>query len=122
MWVNLYKKSFRYKTLDFESSLKMKVEIPKPLAMADVALRVIQFPYSQISSRFGNDDLVLGGVLQIDVVSLPPISKIVKGWVMRPITEASEQLHKNNYPIGSADGVVTTIAPPLKVSLLCFVV
>jgi len=117
IWVNLFKKSFRYKTLDFTEKLNIKIEVPKPLAMADVALRAIQFPYSQISSRFGNDDLVLGGILQIDIVSLPPMFKKVKGWVMRPITEDSSELRKNNYPIGSADGVVTAIAPPIKITM-----
>jgi len=116
MWVNHQKKSFKYYPLIFDN-LEMRIDIPRPFASAQVAVRAIHFPYHQISSRFGTENLVLGGIFQLDIIHLPPTAKRVKGWVMRQINDHSTEIHKSNYPIGNLDGVISAVAPQIKCSL-----
>eukprot|EP00520_Triparma_pacifica_P014923 CAMPEP_0118659370 /NCGR_PEP_ID=MMETSP0785-20121206/15073_1 /TAXON_ID=91992 /ORGANISM="Bolidomonas pacifica, Strain CCMP 1866" /LENGTH=635 /DNA_ID=CAMNT_0006552465 /DNA_START=32 /DNA_END=1936 /DNA_ORIENTATION=- len=116
MWVFHQKKSFKYYPLIFDN-LDMRIDIPRPFASAQVAVRAIHFPYRQISSRFGTENLVLGGIFQLDIIHLPPTAKKVTGWVMRQVTEKSTKIHKSNYPIGNPDGVISAVAPQIKCSL-----
>ena len=116
MWVNHQKKSFKYYPLIFKN-LDMRIDIPRPFASAQVAIRAIHFPYRQISSRFGTENLVLGGIFQLDIIHLPSTAKLVKGWVMRSIDEKSTSIHKSNYPIGNPDGVISAVAPQIKCSI-----
>ncbi|GMH83327.1 hypothetical protein TrST_g4346 [Triparma strigata] len=115
MWVNLIRKDkFRFLDLDFKEKLGMLITLPKQFASLEVAVRGVHFPYNQISARFGTKDLVLGGVFQFDIIHLPPMSKKVKGWVMRKMTEEGSRVCKSNWPIGNADGVISKAAAKIK--------
>ena len=115
MWVNLIRKDkFRFLDLDWRPKLGLMVTLPKQFASLEIALRAIHFPYNQISSRFGTKDLVLGGVFQLDIIHLPPMSKKVKGWVMRQVTEEGSKVCKSNWPMGNADGVISKAAAKIK--------
>ena len=113
LWVNLTKKTLKNKLLDFSKSLEVVLTLPKPLTTAYVAVRACHFPFGH-TSRFGTDFDLLGGVFSIDIIHLPPKLKKVKGWVMRPIHKYGQEVVRDNYPIGSADGQIAAVAPPIK--------
>lgn len=96
------------KTIEYPG-LSIVTEIPKTLALQSIAVRVIQCSYDNVSSAYPNVDMTLGGVLFIELLQLPPASKAVKGWVMRPATALSRTVQRLSYPLGShGDSAVPT--------------
>jgi len=60
-------------------------------------------------------------VLLLELLSLPPTSKKVKGWTMRPITELSKNVHKQQYPVpptgaDAAAAISASSAPSLRIT------
>ena len=81
---------FRYKSIDIiESHISMS--IPKPLSLANVAVRIWLENGSAAATRYEAQDTerhmsVVGGVLYLDLVELPEMAKNVDKWVIRPST------------------------------------
>jgi len=123
LWVNLAKNP-RIKSIEY-AELSVASELPKALALASIAVRVTQYaidfvsPYANAEAREASPWMTLGGILQVDLLTLPPPSKKVKGWTMRPVTEMTNSVVTMQYPIPNADGQLPPpgTAPPLRISL-----
>eukprot|EP00878_Enallax_costatus_P026409 GHUV01028341.1.p1 GENE.GHUV01028341.1~~GHUV01028341.1.p1 ORF type:complete len:424 (+),score=159.44 GHUV01028341.1:283-1554(+) len=122
LWVNTYKNP-RFKLIDF-SGLGMTVEIPKQIALASVALRVQRRPHSGLQQHPGNSTTSnsdtagaaadpqqansssclapLGGILQVDLLTLPPAAKQSKDWTIRQVSLQLES--SQSQPPASAAG------------------
>ena len=119
LWVNLAKNP-RFKLIDY-AELNVSTELPKALALASVAVRVVNYatdftsPYASEEACARNEWMTLGGVLDIDLLNLPQPPKKVKGWTMRVIDEMSDSVKRMQYPLPAADGSMPLpgTAPPL---------
>lgn len=117
VWANVITKSFRgpAKPIVFKE-LGLQVDIPKQLNQMKLALRVNHFPYDSLSEQSVrlSPFLVVGGLLQVEFVLLPPPPKTVKGMVMRATSVLGSSLQR--VPYGDEHGA-SAITAPLKVSL-----
>mmetsp|Transcript_31025 Transcript_31025/g.68839 ORF Transcript_31025/g.68839 Transcript_31025/m.68839 type:complete len:672 (-) Transcript_31025:511-2526(-) len=100
VWVNTSKNP-RMKTVDMPQ-LQMVVEIPKQIALAPIAMRVQHRKGDEFFARCTNEFMAVGGVLYVDLLSLPPPSKKVKQWVLRQVTPLAYNVSRIPYPIPPA--------------------
>jgi hypothetical protein len=116
LWINVALKPFRLKVVDFGKT-GIIVDIPKPLALHSVAVRVLYHPANHVSGGGGlsGDEVAVGGVLHMDLLEMPPSPRNVKGWVMRQVTHLSSDVGRISYPPGSSDSGASSNAPPLRV-------
>jgi len=120
LWVNLAKNP-RVKSIEY-ADISISCELPKSLALASIAVRIVQYetdfvsPYASPESAAAATYMTLGGVVKIELLSLPPPAKKVKGWTMRPVTEMSHTVLRQQYPVPGADGLIPANAPPLRIS------
>ena len=108
MWVNLALHP-RTKQVEFAGS-GVVVEIPRTLALASIALRVVHFAVDPVDRP--SKELVLGGPLIVDLLALPPRPKVIKQWTMRQITALADTVLRLPYPIPAATGESLIGAPP----------
>ncbi|KAG7380723.1 hypothetical protein PHYPSEUDO_006905 [Phytophthora pseudosyringae] len=116
VWVNLLAKgSSRNKRVEF-SELGMNVDLPKAVITQSLALRVTRWPFDAFSSpsEGGSSDIALGGVFSLELLAVPSPPKRARGWIMREVPDAREQLKRLHYPL---DGMVVSAALPIKASL-----
>jgi len=90
MWINMVVKNFRgaLKPIVYPD-IGLQVDIPKALNTMQIGIRLMYHPYDNLSylDASGADDMVLGGVMTLDILALPPKPKRVKPqWVLRPTT------------------------------------
>lgn len=129
LWVNLAKNP-RIKSIDLPE-LSLSIELPKALALASIAVRVVQTSIDLFSdySTAGPKEpeegekppcgmMTLGGVHNFALLALPPTSTKVKGWTMRLVTEMTDSVVTVQYPMPNADGSMPApgAAPPLKIT------
>ena len=121
LWVNLAKNP-RMKLIDFDD-LNVTCELPKALALASIAVRVVHYASDYITSFAPPEKLAsaewmtLGGVFEVSLLNLPPPSKKIKGWTMRPVTEMTTSVSRMPYPLPQSDG---SAPPPGTAPLLKF--
>ena len=129
LWVNLARQP-RTKEVKYDD-IDVTIEIPRALALANVALRVQHFAYDELAERPGGSPyLALGGPFAVELLALPPAPKDVKAWTLRQVTGLATDVLRLPYPIPPGGGEVFepgTIppmndaaianAPPLKVTL-----
>jgi len=108
----LVAKGLRNKRIDF-SELDIIVDVPKPVIMQTLAVRVIYTPYDIAVDSSYNVDEALGGVLTIDLLRIPPPPKRARGWTMRELNH--EKMSRFDYPL---EGTVATASLAIKVSVL----
>jgi cancer susceptibility candidate protein 1 len=116
LWVNLLAKgSSRNKRVEF-SELGVNVDLPKAVITQSLALRVTRWPFDAFSSQSegGGSDVALGGVFSLELLAVPSPPKRARGWVMREVPDAREQLKRLHYPL---DGMMVSAALPIKASL-----
>ncbi|GIL57326.1 hypothetical protein Vafri_12587 [Volvox africanus] len=103
VWVNTAKNP-RLKVVEMPQ-LGVTLDIPKQIALANVALRV-QHRSGPASDEFfwrcGNQWMAVGGVLVVDLLSLPPGAKKVRGWTLRQVTALASNVQRVPYPIPPA--------------------
>ncbi|KXZ46913.1 hypothetical protein GPECTOR_39g407 [Gonium pectorale] len=103
IWVNTAKNP-RLKVVEMPS-LGVVLDIPKQIALANVALRV-QHRWGPGSDEFfgrcGNQWMAVGGVLVVDLLALPPSAKKVRGWTLRQVTPLAANVQRVPYPIPPA--------------------
>uniref|UniRef100_A0A3B5AQ31 Dynein axonemal intermediate chain 7 n=1 Tax=Stegastes partitus TaxID=144197 RepID=A0A3B5AQ31_9TELE len=116
LWANM-KKNPRFKGLTFEE-VGLGFEIPKQLAVSDVAVRILHTHHDHLSQVV---DLMqftpLGGVFYYDVFLLPPQAHQVNGWEIRQLLDTGLQMF--HYPteksdLGSTDALS---CPPVGASV-----
>ncbi|ETI46783.1 hypothetical protein F443_08865 [Phytophthora nicotianae P1569] len=115
LWVNLLAKgSSRNKRVEF-SELGVNVDLPKAVITQSLALRVTRWPFDAFSSLSERgSDVALGGVFTLELLAVPSPPKRARGWIMREVPDAREQLKRLHYPL---DGMVISAAVPIKVSI-----
>ena len=113
LWVNMVKNP-RLKSIEFKK-LDTVLELPKPIALATVALRLVRLRcdtngFDRLSGVCTNDLAACGGVLSIELMSLSPPPKHVKGWTIRHAGGGASRLNRQAYPIPPAGGSAATTA------------
>mmetsp|Transcript_5166 Transcript_5166/g.12730 ORF Transcript_5166/g.12730 Transcript_5166/m.12730 type:complete len:729 (-) Transcript_5166:223-2409(-) len=100
LWVNTAKNP-RLKAVELPA-LHMVVEIPKQVALASAALRVVRRDQDEFFARCSNALMAVGGVLYAELLALPSAAKHVKSWVLRAVTHLSAHVGRIPYPIPPA--------------------
>ncbi|KAJ3130161.1 triosephosphate isomerase [Nowakowskiella sp. JEL0407] len=101
VWGNLTKNP-RYKSVEFNEQKNMCISLPKPLALANVGIRMIH--QSSLSSNilFENQSYsnytAIGGVLYLDLFEMAELSRQVETWTIRQILTKDGTLKKVQYP------------------------
>lgn len=119
IWANLLTKSFRgpSKFITFKD-VSLQVDIPRQLNQMKIAVRISHFPYGAADDMYENrtsNDFVIGGLVNVDILLLPPPPKQVKQqWVIRSSTVQSSQLQYLHY--GEDHGMGAILAP-LKIHM-----
>ncbi|KAG2448008.1 hypothetical protein HYH02_007036 [Chlamydomonas schloesseri] len=122
VWVNTAKNP-RLKAVEMPQ-LGVSLEIPKQIALANVALRVQQRSgpgVDEFFSRCANAWMAVGGLLTVDLLAMPPGAKKVRGWTLRQVTPLALNVQRVPYPIppAGADPATWTSEeepPPLGVT------
>ena len=70
------------------------MQIPKLIALASVALRVQWRECDEHLEQCTTDFMAVGGVLHLDILSLPVPSNKANGWTLRPVTHDSLVIHR----------------------------
>lgn len=116
IWVNLVAKHFRMKSIRF-NELGIGVDVPKPLALSSIALRVMYFPSDHQTYERNCQVRSLGGVFHVELLQLPQAPKRVKGWTLRQVNDLTDTVSRLSYPLGGDGHAVAAAgtAQPLKV-------
>eukprot|EP00002_Diphylleia_rotans_P011139 TRINITY_DN2206_c0_g1_i5.p1 TRINITY_DN2206_c0_g1~~TRINITY_DN2206_c0_g1_i5.p1 ORF type:complete len:645 (+),score=159.67 TRINITY_DN2206_c0_g1_i5:218-2152(+) len=118
LWVNLAKNP-RIKSIDYPD-LNITFELPKSLALASIAIRMMQYPEDNISKHHFSSLIAVGCIFTFEILALPPPPKKIKGWVLRPVTNLATSVSRLPYPLSSA-GESAPLAgssqwPPIKIT------
>ena len=113
------------KSIDF-AELLISTELPKSLALASIAIRAMHFTVDTLSTGKPpaagfTSFMALGGVLSLELLTLPPPTKKVKGWTLRQVTALCTTVHRQPYPLPSSAGdansaPMSNTAQPLRVT------
>ena len=120
LWVNLARNP-RVKAVDLPE-IGVSIELPKALALASVAIRLVQLRTEHAAPSFGvpSSFQPLGGVAILDLLALPPMPKRVKGWTLRQVGPAAHGVTRMAYPlpqIGGESAPSAGAAAPLRLSV-----
>lgn len=103
IWGNATKNP-RLSVIDFASQ-NLSLSLPKPLALSNVAIRLIYEDHSTISTIFQEqvvqDKLhmsLVGGILRMDLVDFPEAPRTVESWTLRQILSPEGYLLPITYP------------------------
>ena len=117
IWANVIIKAFRgpVKPITFKD-IGLQVDIPKALNLQHIAVRATYYPYDPVSFQLSepSPDMILGGVMSVELMYLPPAPKVVKpGWILRTANVLTSELQR--MPFGDDPGAVAT-QQPLRVN------
>lgn len=99
-WGHLQSKGFRAKQIDYPK-IQIGLDLPKSLAMHSMGHCIgVRTFYTTYDSVCGKDpsQMSVGGMIRVDLLSIPPFSKKVKGWTIRDIPAPGQELLKLPYP------------------------
>jgi hypothetical protein len=74
IWGNYTAKSYRYKPIDF-GDIGVQCDLPRNLMLQSTVMRVYWSAENDISNRFYCPDLVVGGIIDIELFSFPEMPK-----------------------------------------------
>ena len=123
VWAN-YVKNPRKKTIDFpESAGAFAAELPKQVLSAAVAMRARRTAVDAHSELCANELMAVSGagILAVDLLSLPPLSKTTKGWTVKPRSPLTDAIERVRYPIprpddDDDDDASTAVTPAVRIS------
>ena len=122
VWAN-YVKNPRKKTIDFpESAGAFAAELPKQVLSAAVAMRARRTAVDAHSELCANELMAVtgAGILAVDLLSLPPLSKTTKGWTVKPRSPLTDAIERVRYPIprpdDDDDDASTAATPAVRIS------
>ena len=78
------------------------VDIPKQIALATVSMRVQHRTKDEFFHRCTNALMAVGGVLYVDLLTMPPPAKKVRQWTLRQVTPLAHAVVRIPYPIPPA--------------------
>lgn len=118
LWINLSKNP-RVKTIEF-MDLAISIDIPKTLALSSVAVRLIHYRYDNMSIGHSGEYFSSGGVMHLDLLTLPPPPKKVKGWTLRQVTPLATNIVRLPYNTHPSHGSTSDPTPgsstPIRVA------
>ena len=119
LWLNLARNP-RIKAVEFPGT-GLGMELPKPLAMAPVAIRMVHLNDNEFEDRTKGELTAVGGVLRVDTLTLPLPPKAVADWTLRasvagvegrePERDADVKEGLAHYVYPAADASFASIAP-----------
>ncbi|BBN15262.1 cancer susceptibility candidate protein 1 [Marchantia polymorpha subsp. ruderalis] len=95
-WIN-HPKNPRFRMLDLPE-VDVAMNLPKQFALANVAIR-LQHRMADPITKSKNSYMAIGGTFVIDVLGIPPPSKIVKNWTLDQVSSTLSSLIRIGYPI-----------------------
>jgi hypothetical protein len=111
LWVNVAK-NIRIKNVEF-ASMGVTLELPKQLIMNSTAVRVQRLRRDDCAPfASGGTMQAFGGVCRIEVFTMAPQSKTLRGITMRTSAVGGPSLVPFPYPPLGADGSVQVCPPP----------
>ncbi|KIY95176.1 flagellar associated protein, partial [Monoraphidium neglectum] len=100
LWVNTARNP-RLRVVEWPG-LGVAIEVPKQIALANVALRVLRLPFDDRRGRCSRGLAAVGGVLRAELLALPPPARRAGGWVVRQMTPLVTGVSVVPYPIPPA--------------------
>eukprot|EP00405_Crypthecodinium_cohnii_P012981 CAMPEP_0206426960 /NCGR_PEP_ID=MMETSP0324_2-20121206/4731_1 /ASSEMBLY_ACC=CAM_ASM_000836 /TAXON_ID=2866 /ORGANISM="Crypthecodinium cohnii, Strain Seligo" /LENGTH=650 /DNA_ID=CAMNT_0053892099 /DNA_START=12 /DNA_END=1964 /DNA_ORIENTATION=+ len=99
-WGHLQSKGFRAKQIDFPR-IGIGLEMPKSIALQamghSIGVRALYTSYDSSNDK-DPSEMSIGGMIRVDLLSIPPFSKKVKGWTIRQVPPPGEELVRLPYP------------------------
>jgi hypothetical protein len=118
LWVNVAK-NIRIKNVEF-SSMGIVLELPKQLIMNSTAVRVQRLRRDDCAPFAGGGTMqAFGGVCRIEVFTMAPQSKTLRGITMRLSAVGGPSLSPFPYPPLGADGTVQVRCCCSLISISC---
>jgi hypothetical protein len=118
-WGHLQAKGFRAKVIDW-TKLGISLELPKSIAMQAIGhfigVRALYTAHDWVtfdapSVQSGVPTLALGGVMRVDLISIPTFPKQVNSWLMRTVLPPGQELTRLPYPNDTAAPAAGTLQP-----------
>mmetsp|Transcript_27306 Transcript_27306/g.62907 ORF Transcript_27306/g.62907 Transcript_27306/m.62907 type:complete len:641 (+) Transcript_27306:44-1966(+) len=99
-WGHLQSKGFRAKQIDMQK-VAIALDLPKSIAVQSMGHCIgVRALYTTYDSVHGKDSshMPIGGMIRIDLLSIPPQTKRVKQWTIRQIPALGQELMRLPYP------------------------
>jgi hypothetical protein len=116
-WGHLASKGFRAKQIDFPK-IQIGLDLPKSIAMQSAGhapgVRALYTTYDTVHGK-DPSNMPIGGMIRVDLLSIPPASRKVKGWTLRQIPAPGQELLKLPYPNTNDTGASNISVLPVKV-------
>jgi cancer susceptibility candidate protein 1 len=118
-WGHLLNKGFRAKQID-HPRIQINLDLPKSIGLQSqsgshaIGVRTL---YTKYDSCHGKDPshLPVGGMIRVDLLSIPPFSKRVKGWTIRQIPPPGQELTRLPYPNTEHTNATQLAVQPCKI-------
>lgn len=114
-WGHLQSKGFRAKQID-HPKIQITLEMPKSISHQSmghcIGVRSLYTAYDSVNGK-DSSQMSVGGMIRVDLLSIPPFSKKVKGWTIRQVPSLGQELLRLPYP--NMDHATTTTAQPCKI-------
>eukprot|EP00164_Ancoracysta_twista_P004532 GFYU01006116.1.p1 GENE.GFYU01006116.1~~GFYU01006116.1.p1 ORF type:complete len:635 (-),score=137.82 GFYU01006116.1:88-1965(-) len=116
LWVNVARNP-RTRGIEF-ADMSFSMDIPKPLALAYIAIQVAQVDFDNLTlPEDRKNEVSLGGILYVQLMGLPPPVKQCGNWILRPVNAVAGTVNRLAYPLtAGADGPMpASQAIPIKI-------
>jgi hypothetical protein len=117
-WGHLQSKGFRAKQID-HPKIQIGLDLPKSIALQSmgqcIGVRTFYTTFDNANSEDGSQ-MSVGGMIRVDLLSIPPFSKRVKTWTIRQVPSPGHELMRLPYPNTEQHSASTAIAAqPCKI-------
>lgn len=116
-WGHLQSKGFRAKQIDHKE-IEVALDLPKSIALQSMGHCIgVRTLYTKYDSVHGKDPshMSVGGMIRVDLLSIPPFSKRVKGWTIRQIPPEGQELTRLPYPNTEHTTATAIAVQPCKI-------
>eukprot|EP00931_Biecheleriopsis_adriatica_P057438 TRINITY_DN3406_c0_g1_i2.p1 TRINITY_DN3406_c0_g1~~TRINITY_DN3406_c0_g1_i2.p1 ORF type:complete len:643 (+),score=161.51 TRINITY_DN3406_c0_g1_i2:87-2015(+) len=117
-WGHLQSKGFRQKLIE-HTKIQIGLDLPKSIQLQSIGHCVgVRSLYTTFDSAQDKDptQMSIGGMIRVDLLSIPPFSRKVKGWTIRQVPTPGQELLRLPYPNTDHANTSTTIALyPVKI-------
>lgn len=116
-WGHLLNKGFRAKQID-HPRIQINLDLPKAIALQSAGHAIgVRSLYTKYDSCHGKDasNMPVGGMIRVDLLSIPPFSKRVKGWTIRQIPPPGQELTRLPYPNTDHNTATAIAVQPCKI-------
>merc|ERR1719353_2237816 len=79
-----------------------------------IGVRALYSTYDSVGNK-GGSQMSVGGMIRVDLLSIPPFSKKVKGWTIRPIPPLGQELLRLSYPNTDHSATTSGALQPCKI-------